>query len=255
MKKTKWLVVSCICLLGFACWALAGNTRRWFLPRATVQLPDAKEELRKLYARYAQSDSMMDVSGSILLYDEERNNALKETTGFRLVKKGSQLYTQLGYLQTLIDGEMVVELDTLNKYITVSRLEKDVLHTMNNKVLMPEYMFGDTTELKVSAYVTGEKKRRTLHLHSDLNPDVKSCRITYDSGSYRIYNTDIEWWKQGVVNDTTGHHAWMAHIDYVYQPFSELMVADKISQVIRFSGKEPVAADRYKDYEIHNRFK
>ena len=254
MKKTLLKLIASVCLLTAACWAIAGRNPHWFHNPGAISLPDAKEELNKLYTAYIKKDAALDIKGSIRLYDEEHDNTLKEENSFRIIKQDSQIYTRLSYIQTFVRGELAVELDTVNRTILVSKLDPAASTAIANHALMLGQWFSDTARFKMTGSVTASSNTRTLRLQTEMNPEIRSCSITYDTVSYRVRQAEIEWWKQGQIADTSAvHRTWLARIDYVYLPFSGLDSSQRIDHVIRISG-QIIPALEYKDYKIHNRF-
>ncbi len=90
MKKKKLLIPLAVLLILSGLVAIAGNYH-WFGlntgNKTTADLPDAKEELKKLYAAYTKPDSAMHIEGTIRLFDRENNEAFKKKQNSAIQEK------------------------------------------------------------------------------------------------------------------------------------------------------------------------
>jgi hypothetical protein len=229
--------------------AVAGNYTRWF--RVAPRIPDARTELRKLHERYARE--AVHLQGTIRLYDKE-NDVLKEENTFELVKDKDQVYLRLSYLQTFIVNDLVVELDTVNRYVFVSRME-DAVSAGGSPLFLMDSLFSEKAPFKIAGSVSAIDARRSLRLTSDLHPEIRSFTITYDTATYRVHETEIEWWKAGTAPDEMqGNPVWQARVTYSHLPDPLLRVKDEIAGIITVAKREVRLAERYSDYQLYTRF-
>jgi len=63
----------------------------------------------------------MELAGTIRVYDGENKYALKEEKTYHYIRAGRQYYSQLSYLQIFCNGEILLQLDTVNKVVSVIR--------------------------------------------------------------------------------------------------------------------------------------
>lgn len=252
MKRIKSWVLAGVLLLSAVLVGIAGNYKGWFRsPDAGLEQLDAGAEFRKIGERFLQ-DTVLSMAGAILLYDGEQPDQVKEQNSFRLVKESTNMYNRLGYIQTFSSDGWMVQLDTLNQILIVTDAPVQAQGADGGFQQSTGLMFNDTTAFMAIGTVTGDQRERTLSLRSDLHPEVRLYRLTYDPATYRMKRAVIEWWKDAVVSDTTkASRVWITKIDYQYETAPALKVGELIDQVITRGQDSIYPKERYKDYQFH----
>jgi hypothetical protein len=260
MNKKKILIPLAVLLILSGLVAIAGNYH-WFglniVNKTTADLPDAKEELKKLYTVYSNPDSAMHIEGTIRLFDRENEDAFKEEAKFSYSRKGKQLFSELGPIQSVMADSIIVQLDTANKYILVSKIDGAAELPAQAAGLPFEKFMQDTSAFKIEAAVSEKGKERALTIKSELNPEIKSSTLYYDPATYRISHAEIEWWKEAIVykDEDSQKKTWLSVIRYTYPLSSGKSAAEEIKKIIVINkeGKaEPAKA--YNDYSIRSSF-
>lgn len=260
MKKTKMVIPVVIVLVLSGFFAVANNYHwfGWHTDTGKSILPDAKDEMRKLYSLYNKQDSSFNIKGIIRLFDRENKNVLKEETPFLYSKQGRQFSSQLGYLQTFLIDSLLIQLDTLNKYIIVSKADDQLGNApaVAETGLPFEKFMQDTSLFKIEAIVSDSDKQRMLKIKSDLNPEIKALSIFYDPLTYTIKRVETEWWKDGGMYDSKndGDKTWLTIIDYAYPARVDLSATEKVNKIIVRNDERISPAPAYKDYEIRVTF-
>lgn len=253
MKRVKsWLLVS-VLLISAGLVAIAGNYKKWFTNTTqVVEQPDAKTEFRKIGERFLMHDTLLNINGTIKLYDGEKPTVLKEENSFQLIKEPGHIYNRLGYIQTFYSENRMIQLDTVNQLLVVAATGSPQPGLANALQPSTDALFSDTAAFTTTGVVTGDSRERTLSLTSELQPEIKVYRITYDAATYRIRRTVIEWWKDGVVSNTTqSSQVWITQIDYQYLPESKQKVAELLKNVVTTNQHGIQPTERYKDYQLH----
>lgn len=243
-KNTIVMITFLLVLLAGSFFAMA-RSMGWF-PREGKEpvSHDGREDLQKIYARYMGAGQGFDVSGTILLYDEEAGNALKEQTAFRNIRTGSLFYSQLSYQQTFANDSFAVQLDSVNKIIIVSKIDSMVRSAANGSLFPFEKYMGDTSVFKITATVTDNGAERKLVLKNELLPAIKSTTLFYDAATYTITRAEIEWWKSQVQgNDVDGNKCWLSKISYQNTVGQPLDIQEGINKVVRYNGKKVMTTD------------
>jgi hypothetical protein len=258
MNKRRFIIPAIVVLVLSGLFAVAGNYH-WFggiKNSSPTNLPDAKEELKKLYLLYNRPDSSFNMEGTIRLFDRENKDAFKEETRFACYKQGKQYYSQLGYLQTFLSDTLVVQLDTVSKYITVSKISSSIRPEAMQTVLPFEKYMEDTSTFKIEATVSEKDNERSLLIKSDLTPGIKSYTVFYDPKTYRVKRIETEWWKQTATNDKEDdkNKSWLTVMEYNYPITSGLPVGERIKKIIVKDHDKIVPGQDYKEYKIRLTF-
>ncbi len=258
---SKKLILMGVVLLTMAGFLTAMAGRYWWrstfaVPVAEAELPGAAAEYRKIIERYHGRDSASDLSGTIRIYDGENKNALKETKTFRCVRSGGQYYMQLSSLQTFCNGAILLQLDTVNKRILICKAVNAGLSGGSPGKDPVEILFSDTARFKMSGMVSpGQRTERVLRLQSDFDPQVRSCRLCYDTLTYSLHNAEIEWWKNGPDSEgLSSDKIWLAKMDYQYHPAGRLNVDERIGEIISISNGKVRLTASYRDYQVTTNF-
>jgi len=248
MKK---IIFSCVLLLILAGLFAAGSNKGWWKAASAGpdgSLPEARQEYLRVLQQYKDRDTSIDLAGTIHIYDGEQNNVMKEQSGFRMIRQGRQYYMQLSYLQTFCDGIVTVQLDTVGRTITFSNPVGD---TAKEKGIF-DLIFTDTAGFTISGSVSPQGADRTLHLKSDFNPGIQSFSLTYDTASYRLSKAEIVWWKNSSPQEEEdgSDKVWLTKIDYHYQPFHGLDLAEMVRKIVNVKDGHVVPTEHYKDYQL-----
>jgi len=224
-------------------------------PTNEKELPAAAGEYRRIMERFSGADSNIDLSGTIRIYDSENKYALKEQRGFRYTRYGSQFYTRLSCLQTFCDGSLMLQLDTLNRTITVSKATVGQKGSANPVIQSFDRLFSDTATFRISGKVSELASERILKMQSDFNPEIRSCSLIYDTLSYRLHRAEVEWWKQIPTGDknSTGK-IWLAKLDYHYQSPVPFDMHKRIDSIILIKDGHVYNRPAYKDYQVNTSF-
>lgn len=253
MKRVRsWLLVS-ILLVSAGLVAIAGNYKKWFMNTTqVVEQPDAKTEFRKIGERFLKHDTLLNIKGTIKLFDGEKPTALKEENNFQVIKEPGHIYNRLGYVQTFYSDNRMIQLDTVNQLLVVAATGSPQPGLANALQPSTDVLFSDTAAFTTTGVVTGDSRERTLSLTSELQPEIRVYRVTYDAVTYQIRRAVIEWWKDEVVSNTApSSQVWITQIDYQYLPESKLQVAELLKKVVTVSQHGIQPAERYKDYQLH----
>jgi hypothetical protein len=251
----KTILLLCFLLLVLAGVIAAVGTRL----RGTVvdggsglrTLPPASEEYGKLLRRFRAGGADMEISGTIRIYDQEREGVLKEDKPFQFCRSGRQFFSQLSYLRTYSDGDLVLELDTVHQQMAVSKAPAGGLDSALAKMPV-EMLFSDTARYKLSGQVEEKGGERMLSLHNDYSPAVRVCRVYYDTASYLLRRMEIEWWKDQSGLDTAANKTWLAKVDYVYHTPAGSRPGDEMRRYIHVgTGGEITATSAYSGYQVN----
>lgn len=251
---SKNLLLSVLLLLVFAGVAALGASGHWWRKPVPATagvrgLPEPAAEYDRLRQRYQTTDSAMDVSGMIRIYDGERNGELRETQPFRSVRHGGQYYWQISYLRTWYDGSILLVLDTVHRRMTISKSAPHGLSGADPYKMPADLLFSDTAGFRLSGTVEQQRAERTLTLHSDYNPEIRICRVYYDTATYRLQRTEIEWWKDFAGRDTAAGKVWLAKVEYTYQP-STINITEEIRSYITVGENGVTPAPPYSNFDV-----
>ena len=264
---TSKKIILSVLLLSFLTAATAGY--RWWKAQAPAperELPSAVEELKKVMQQYRRiADTSASVAATIRIYDLENKAALKETRTFRYVRCGAGYYAQLSYLQTFCDGKWIVQLDTVNRQIGVTKLARDAAGTNlsgASGTIAPggaawigggslEALFSDTARFRTTGTVTAEGDQRALHMHSDLNPEIRSVALYYDTLAYHLYRTEIEYWKPTARLDDKSDKVWLAKIEYHYPQAEKMDIRRMFTAIVTIDGRKVTVGAAYRDYQLN----
>jgi hypothetical protein len=255
--RYKTILIFLFSFLVIAGGIAAMAARRWWRAPASVQgqvLPAAATEYSRLLDRFRGIDTNMDIRGTIRIYDGKNGGTLKQTSPFRSFKQGSAYFSQLSYLRTYFDGELVLIVDTVHRRLEVSRPIAGGGQGASMAGLPTDVLFSDTARFRLNGTVEDQHAERVLTLKSDFNPEIKVCRLYYDTVSYRLQRSEIEWWKDRMGRDTSASNVWLAKVDYSYRPRGDEDIAREMrSYIVSDAGKfKPTA--RYTDYQVKINF-
>jgi uncharacterized protein YneF (UPF0154 family) len=252
MKKKKLIVALIIVFSGLALWAIAFVTKNQTKKEiANDPFINGKEELKNIYRQYMNMDSGLQVSGTIQLYDEEKKNLLVETTTFETSRMGRNSYNRLSYQQTFMNDSLMVQLDSVNKSIVVSRVNNEAIVPVNQSTFPFEQFMSDTASFQISVSVLKDGNDRILTLVNDLTPEIKSTRIYYDPATYSIKHVEMELWKNAIREKGEENKCWLSKINYDHTSIGAINGKESIERIIKMNGAKIELTEAYKDYELH----
>jgi hypothetical protein len=257
MKKSKWIILAGILLSAVTLVAVA-RSAGWWNRKKTHDLPDAREELKRLYALYMKADTSIYLSGVIDLYDEENTDQLKETTCFAFYRSGSSFYSQLGPSQFFGADSLLVTLDTLNKQVSLARMDRQAIKTSlysPGSVFPFESFLADTSVFKVVLELTERDSKRFLTIKSELNPGIASSSLLYDPVSGIISESEIRWRKDELVfEETREEKCWLTKIRYQHHAGKRMNVSELIKRILVMKGEQITTTTAYAGYELSNAY-
>ncbi|MBP6589127.1 MAG: hypothetical protein KA229_03410 [Chitinophagaceae bacterium] len=252
--KRKGNIVILVLILSLTGFFALATGRNWFglgMNQGGNEERDPKEEIKKLVAKYGKLDTSISLKADILLYDRENKDILKETTPFSYERMKNQAAGQLGYLFTYITDSLSVQVDTVNKMITVSKIIQDVNAGLQKGLTLDQYL-SQTGEKELKAIVTESKGIRKLSMESVADPRIKRSTLYYSPVSYLIVKAEIEWWKDAMFmgENEEAKRTWLTVMEYKYQPLSGTSIHDKIKNIIRPENGIFQTTNAYKGYQL-----
>jgi hypothetical protein len=210
---------------------------------------DGAQEYKQLYNQYLRRAPTINISGTITVYDSDKELSVKESAPFAFLRSGINSYYKLNYLQFISDSTTTIQLDTVNRYIVLSMDSNRQSGLSSSSILPFESMFTDTSQYQLQlAVVEKDGNQRTLQITSDINPEIKSVIITYNSKSYMVEAVDISLWKSGDGEGDDGY--WLSRISYNYGSAVALDASSMIREIVRITEGKAEGLGRYRDYEI-----
>jgi hypothetical protein len=260
--KIKTFLLSFLLLPALAGVMAAGLVGHWWRKAGAAnvsgrELPAVAAEYDRIMQRFRKADTAIDIGGTIQIYDGGNDGALKEENGFDAVRYGTEYYSQLSYMRTYCDGNLILTVDTVHRRLQVSRAPRTTraLGGQGGAESPGEpggtsFLFSDTAQFKLSGTVEQRGAERVLTVHSDFAPAIRVCRIYYDTASYRLERSEIEWWKDRSGRDTAAKKIWLAKVEYVYRPREARDIGKEIQSYI-VTGKDSVTATKqYAGYTV-----
>ncbi|OQP63236.1 hypothetical protein A3860_25440 [Niastella vici] len=249
-KKAIIFIILAVAVSGLS---VAGSLTGWFNKAEVVnELPGAKEEYQRIYDRI-KNDTSLNLEAAINLYDGEAPSAIMETTTCRYIKRQNKYYSQFSYLQTFCNGNLMVQLDTVNKVVVVSPVKGE--KKRNKRFMEPtiDMLFNEQADFRITGKVTQKNdNEREISCQSDFNPEIRSFDITYDPVTYQVKRATIQWWKEGSMTEQpAANKVWISHIDYRQMPPATINIDEEISKIITIKKDQIEPAVGYQDYQLH----
>ena len=252
MKKRIFIIVIAVSVIALL--AVAGTViyRSVYTAPASEDYPPLKEEYAKLCHRM-QRDSAFSIEGTILLYDSEYPNTVKEETSFSFVKNGRSFESVLGPMQVLSNGHLFLQLDTMNQYLLVAPLHDSALQLAKNSMMPFDEMFSDTAQFRINGKVGGDGSEGFIEFSSDFNPEVKSMKVFYDPASYVVSHAEVVWWKNDMIlNGQQTPDTWITRIRYRYPSYKDPGIESKIRNIITVTDSIVEPATPYREYRFNS---
>lgn len=241
--RTKKIKMTLAGLLVAAGLAVTAGIGKWL---HNTELPMPVEEgetvFKKLYAKLADLNTDLNISGSITLYDGE---AIKEKTSFELLRQKYRVYHRLDYIQQIGNENIWVQLDTVNKYLWVGKPDKETLRKQRKGVLPFGDLMADSSFFKIVS-LPGDKP--AIEIFNDYQPEIKSCVLMYDPQNYIIQQAIIQWWKQPGSPDNREYYKTV--IDYQYHTAASVNIDELLGSVVTLRKKKIEVNPAYADYRL-----
>jgi hypothetical protein len=249
-KKVIIFIVLAVAVSGLAVagawWGRFANSR------VVKELPGAKEEYQRIYDRF-KNDTSMSLDAVVTLYDGNDPGTIKEKTTCRYIKQQEKYYSQFSYLQTYCNGNLIVQLDTVNQVIVISPIDEG--RKKGKRSLQPtiDMLFSEQAGFRITGKVTqNNDNEREISFQSDFNPEVRSYDIIYDPATCQVKRAIIQWWKEGAAPETaSGDPVWISHIDYQPMPAVNMNIEEEISKIITIKKDKIEPAVKYQHYQLH----
>jgi len=256
-KKIAGLVVS---IIGVSVLALAGKQVADKYIRHTgrqlnhAALPAAKEEYAKLLQHFLHSDSAMAIRGTVILYDGEHPDVLKEKSDFLSVRDGRSFYSKMSSVEIMYNGKYFAQADSVHKILMVA----GVLEALPDNPAQPaiggmvDRWFSDTASFKAAGAVSGDNNERTITIYSDFNPNIQYFTLRYSPADYSVKGAEIRFWKSNRAETDTaaGNKVWISRIEYGPVHAERPDVNKQMSRIFRVEKHTVVPAPAYGDYRI-----
>ena len=102
--------------------------------------------------------------------------------------------------------------------------------------------------------VTQEGAGRILALQSAAHPEIRNCRIYYDTLSYRLHRAEIEWWKDLNGQNVKTDRIWLAKVNYTYRSRGNVDIGQEMRRYIVGDPGGLKATEAYAGYTVHKNF-
>lgn len=208
----------------------------------TLPQADAKEVFKKLYSKFTDFNTSLNLSGTVTLTEED---VVKEKTSFHLVRHGHQVYHRFDVMQQISNDKITVQLDTLNKYLVIAKTDRQWLKQQKAGVLPFAAMLNDTASFKMR--LIQDDGKQALEIINMLQPEIKSCKLVYDPVSYTLQQTVVQWWKQSGLFDA-GY--WETTIEYQYNTQQPLDVEEMLNKIVTVDKKNIEINPAYAGYQV-----
>lgn len=237
-------LLATLSLLAFSLVFTRGGERP---PMPTKNL-DGSVELQRLVRHWVHPDSSRYVTGWVRLYEGAGEGALKEELPFLLQQDKGRFYGRIGPVQNFCDGRLLVQVDTLNRYLQAEPVQQGA--PKGTTSLFPlEGWAQDSAGLHIRA--VEKDGMRTLTLTREGQPDLKACRIYYEPGTYRVLSSEMEWWKpQALTGGSDSEEFWRTRIEYRYWPPETLDMEALIGRYLLVRGSRVRLQPAYKEYQV-----
>jgi|GEM_PF-2729083 len=241
-SKRLFLVTLAIAVLGMGAWAYTG---KWWGRSTPLPVIDGRFEWAKIVQQYQQPGQ--NITGSIRIYEDESLSQEKERMDFCFQKEGDNYFAQLGPAHTIKNGDLLIQMDNVQKIILVNRInESDNIPAAS--VLGFDQVMKDTSAFRIIGNVEAKSSTRTLALASDYSPEIRLARFTYDTASYRINSAVIEWYRR--VDLSEDNTVYYMQIDYAYPADKPASIADRFNAIVTKKEDKLVPTEKYSTYQF-----
>ncbi|RXK85267.1 hypothetical protein [Filimonas effusa] len=256
MRDRKNIMMICCALITAIALSALAAKKQWISFGAAGQqsLPAAAEEYKKLFSTFLLEDSLMHVEGQIELFDAQKPEVIKETLPFSYAKNGNGLIETLGGMQTISNGHLVLQLDTVNHYIMLGLQSDTTLAALKaNCFPLKQLVNDDSANYKIWVTTAAEPAQRRLILMNALTPEIKEYRINYDTASYHIQYCEIEWWKNPAAsaNGSGTEQTLITKTYYRYLPALRFNPEEEMKKIITLKDNTLQPAKAYQSYKLY----
>lgn len=241
--RTKKIKMSFLALLATVSLFTTAGIGKW-LRNAEPQVPaeDATVVFKKLYAKLADFDANLNISGIITLYDGEE---VKEKTSFELLRQKYRVYHRFDYIKQVGNENISVQLDTVNKYLWIGKPDKEMLRKQRKGILPFRDLMADTSFFKITPH---PGPRPAIEIFDDYQPEIKSCVLVYDPRNYIIQQAIIQWWKQPGSPESREYFKTVT--DYQYNTATAVNIDELLETIVTVSRKKVEINPAYAAYRV-----
>ena len=241
--RTKKIKMPLVALLVAVSLATTAGIGKW-LHKSEPPVPaeDGKVVFRKLYAKLADFNADLNISGSITLYDGE---AIKEKTSFEVLKQKYRVYHRFDHIKQIGNENISVQLDTVNKYLWISKPDKEMLRKQRKGMLPFSDLMADSSFFKITS-LPGD--RPAIEIFNDYQPEIKSCVLIYDPQGYTIQQAIIQWWKQP--GSAENREYFKTETDYQYNTAASVNIDELLESIVTVSRKKVEVNPAYAAYRL-----
>ncbi|HLP39531.1 hypothetical protein [Lacibacter sp.] len=231
--------------------------RGWFHFTVDETKLDAKEEFKKVMTVLNSPDSVMHISGTMRVYDQENKNKLQEQSSFLVEKTNQSFYSRLGYVQTIGVDSFLIEIDTVNQLIGLSRADVSMYHKRLSNAIAIDQFLEDSAVFKMELSVREiNQTDRAITIKNPLTPEIKLSTIYYDANTYRIKKAETDWWKSGMPEPEKKDEqkTWHSEVSYIYSRMLTVSAVEKMKAVVEFANGVVSVKPAYKNYQLTTSF-
>lgn len=251
--KNKIVILSLSAVILSAC--SIAFAKEWFRPAKETEkeLPAPDSEWEKLIAKFQelQKGNGLNLEGQIQLFDSEKPDVIKEQNTTVMQQKGNQFYYAVAGVRYYCDGNMMVQVDPVNRMVLVSKATQSsnpasqMIPQLNNAI--------DSTEqgFRITGTVEGDQTERRLIIQNEQTPEIKNYTIIYNPNTYQINGLNIEWRKENYLLDQSKTaSSWQTRIRYTYHPSKDLNIDAEIRKIISVEKGKISLIGQEKDYAL-----
>jgi len=218
------------------------------------------EEFNRIMETWIENSEGHFSSGNIYLYDSDNENILTEQQSFEYFKMSDFVYSKMGYLFTYGNGKFIIQLDSVNKLVTVLPLNDSAIKFNNPLQIINSYVKDSATNgLQMSVKEVG--KIRKLDIFSESTPEIKKYTISYEPISYKIQEITTEWWKStSLFSEDKNSSTWITKLlfsnDNNAALFNTKLIEKRIEEIITIDTSlntelpSIYLKTKYKDYQL-----
>ncbi|MBN8786929.1 MAG: hypothetical protein J0I84_07555 [Terrimonas sp.] len=239
-KKIKIIIV--VLLVVVSLFTTAGVSKWLNGNRTHVPPEDGKIVFKKLYAKLVDFNADLNVSGSITLYEGE---TVKEETSFELLRQRHKVFHRFDYIKQIGNEKIAIQLDTVNKYLWISKPDKEMLKKQRKGILPFSDLMADTSFFSVTS-LPGDKP--SIAIINNYQPEIKSCVLIYDQQHYTIQQAIIEWWKEP---GSPGNRQYFKTVtDYQYNAATAINIDELLESIVKIDKKNVEVNSAYTNYKV-----
>ena len=242
MRAKKMKVVIVVMLVTVSLFTTAG-IGKW-LSKGESQIPveDGNIVFKKLYAKLADFNADLNISGTITLYEGEK---VSEKASFELLRQKYRVYHRFDYIKQIGNDKISVQLDTVNRYLWIGKPDKEMLKQQKKGILPFGDLISDTAFFSVTG-IRGDKP--AIEIINNYQPEIKSCVLIYDPQHYTSQQAIIEWWKQPGSPDNREYFKTVT--DYQYNAATAINIDEMLESIVKPGRKNVEVDPAYAAYHV-----